>query len=437
MDILVENKDKIASDQKGSKRTVPEEIESYFDRLFPINRSLTGMGNRQTLEILSEIVQLKIHEVPSGTKCFDWTIPPEWNVKEAWIKDSRGEKIVDFKSTNLHLMGYSEPFEGKLRLSELTPHLYTLPDYPEVIPYKTSYYKRQWGFCLTHKQFLALKDDLYDIKIDAEFNSEGSMIYGEAFIKGRSEKEILFSTYICHPALANNELSGPLVTAFIYKNLAGKDLNFSYRFLFIPETIGSIFYLSRFGDSLKKNLIAGFVVTTIGDSGAFTYKRSRQGNTLADRAAELVLKQTEDDFIIEDFFPYGSDERQYCSPGFNLPVGSLMRTRYGKYWQYHTSADNKSFISFEAMEKSVQKYLDIVELIEENKTYLNKSPFCEPKLSSRGIQFSSEADLNAALWLLNLTDGDHDLIDISNRSNLNYRKLISIAHLLKEKDLIL
>ena len=349
--------------------------------------------------------------------------------------------IVDFNSCNLHLIGYSVPFQGKLTLNELKPHLFSIPELPDAIPYKTSYYKEQWGFCMSHKQFLSLDDDLYEIKIDSVLDPNGYLTYGEAFIQGKSEKEVLFSTYICHPSMANNELSGPLVTAFILKSLKGKVLNYSYRFLFIPETIGSIYYLSRFGGYLKKNVIAGFVVTTIGDNGNFTYKRSRQGNSLADRAAEIVLEQSEKDYVIEDFFPYGSDERQYCSPGFNLPVGSLMRTRYGKYKQYHTSEDNKSFISFDAMEKSIGKYLEVINVIEENKKFNNKFPFCEPKLSGRGLfplngSINNQDKLNAALWILNLSDGMHDLISISKRSKINIQFLIPIVKLLEENSLI-
>ncbi len=416
--------------------------EQYFDRLFPINRSLTGNGNRETLKILSELVDMQLFEVPSGTTCFDWNVPPEWNVKEAWIKNSSGETIVDFKSSNLHLVGYSVPFRGKLSLEELKPHLHTLPEMPDAVPYVTSYYKEQWGFCLSHNQFLSLKEGHYEISIDSDLNPNGSMTYGEAFIKGKSDKEVLFSTYICHPSLANNELSGPLVTSFIYKSLKGKSLNYSYRFLLIPETIGSIYYLSRFGEILKNKLIAGFVVTTTGDNGSFTYKRSRQGDALPDLASELVLSQTEKDYIIEDFFPYGSDERQYCSPGFNLPVGSLMRTRYGKYKEYHTSLDNKSFISFSAMEKSVEKYLEVIEVIEENKIYKNQFPFCEPFLGGKGLypklgtQIDNREYLNTILWLLNLSDGTNDLITISKKSKIHFGLLVKIAEDLLNRGLV-
>jgi len=422
---------------------VKDLIEKYFDKLWGINRSLTGNGNRETLKILSELVDLEISEIPSGTQCFDWTVPPEWNVKEAWIKDSRGNSIVDFRKNNLHLLGYSEKFNGKLNLERLKNHLYSLPEQPDVIPYLTTYYNRRWGFCLSDNQLKTLKEDIYEVYIDSELNPNGSMTIAEAVLKGETDTEILLSTYICHPSMANNELSGPLVTAFIYKELnTKKHRRYTYRLLFHPETIGIICYLSMHGNQLKEKLAAGYVLTCIGDPGKFTYKKSRQGNSLADRAAELVLGQTEKEFIIEEFFPTGSDERQFCSPGFNLPVGSLMRTRYGKYKEYHTSADNKEFISFEAMEKSVQKYLEIIFLIENNFVYENRFPYCEPHLGKRdlyptlGSQKDTTDYINSIMWILNLADGSNDIIAIAKRSKINFETLIMAAEKLSEKGLI-
>jgi len=420
------------------------EIEKYFDRLWPITRSLTGNGNRETLKILSELVDLKVTEIPCGTQCFDWTVPPEWNINEAWIKNSKGEKIVDFSKNNIHILGYSEPYLGNLDFDNLKPHLYTLPEQPGLIPYLTSYYKRRWGFCISHNQFLELdENDKYDIFIDSSLNENGAMTIGEAVIKGKSEKEVLFSTYICHPSLASNELSGPLVSAFIYRKLKEqKELKYTYRFIFVPETIGSIHSLSVNGEKWKKNLHAGFVITCIGDNGKFTYKKSRRGNSLPDRAAEAILKQTETEFNIVDFFPGGSDERQYCSPGFNLPVGSLMRTMYGKYPEYHTSADDKNFISFEAMEKAVLKYLEIVEVLERNEKYINKMPFCEPQLGKRGLyptlgsQKRPEDFVTAMMWVLNLTDGTNDLISISEKSKIPMSQLIPVIDRLIENGIL-
>ena len=420
-----------------------DQIEKYFDRLWPLNRSLTGNGNRETLKILSEIADIKITEVPSGTECFDWTVPPEWNVKEAWIKDNSGDIIADFKDNNLHLMGYSEKFSGYLSLIELKEHLYSLPGQPEVIPYLTSYYKNRWGFCLSHNQLLNLKDDTYEVKIDSELNPEGSMTMGEAILKGDTDEEVLLSTYICHPSMANNELSGPLVTSFIYNKLKEKkNRRYTYRILYLPETIGSIYYLSKQGEHLKNKLAAGFVITCIGDKGNYTYKKSRRGNTIGDRASELILKQTEKNYVIEKFFPTGSDERQYCSPGFDLPVGSLMRTRYGKYKEYHTSADNKEFISFKSMEDSVFKYLEILDVIENNFTYLNKMPYCEPQLGKRGLYptIGSKKDtsefVNSLMWILNLSDGTNDLIEMSDRSGIKFNILANAAADLMKSGLI-
>ncbi len=420
------------------------ELERYFDRLWPITRSLTGNGNRETLKILSELIDLEISEIPSGTKCFDWNVPPEWNIKSAWIKNGKGEKIVDFAKNNLHVLGYSEPFQGKLSFDDLKANLYTLPDQPDLIPYSTSYYQRRWGFCISHKQFLRLdKNDQYEIFIDSSLDENGSMTTGEAIIKGRSEKEILLSTYICHPSLASNELSGPLVSAFIFKKLKEQEkLKYTYRFTFAPETIGSIYNLSVNGERWKKNLEAGFVINCIGDNGNFTYKKSRRGNSLPDRIVETILNQTESEFNIIDFFPNGSDERQYCSPGFNLPVGSLMRTMYGKYPEYHTSADNKDFISFEAMEKSVSKYLEIIEAIERNEKYINTMPYCEPQLGKRGLYPTlcspkGNSDfVKTMMWILNLSDGNYDLISISERSKIPIKELIPVVDKLIENGIL-
>ena len=420
-----------------------ELMENYFDRLWFLNRSLTGNANRETLKILSEIVDLNISEIASGTECFDWTVPPEWNAREAWIKDSKGNTILDFKNNNLHLLGYSEEFSGKLSLAELKEHLYSLPDQPDVIPYLTSYYKKRWGFCLSHKLLTELKDDTYEVFIDSELNENGSMTISDAVLKGSTDEEILLSTYICHPSMANNELSGPLVTAFIYRELKKlKYRKYTYRFIFVPETIGVISYLSIHGKHIKEKLAAGYVITCIGDKGNFTYKKSRRGNSLADRAAELILTQNENNYVIEDFFPTGSDERQYCSPGFNLPVGSLMRTRYGKYKEYHTSADNRDFISFDAMEYSVKTYLRIISVLEKNAVYENLFPDCEPQLGKRdlyptlGSQKKTADFVNAVMWVLNLSDGTNDLIKISERSGINFEIISEACDAVKEKGLL-
>jgi len=420
------------------------EIEHYFDRLWPLNRSITGDGVRESLEILSELIDLEIYEVPSGTECFDWIVPPEWNVKDAWIKNSAGKKIVNFTENNLHLMGYSVPFKGALDLSELKSHLYTLPELPNAIPYRTSYYERKWGFCLSYKQYQQLEEDTYTVYIDSELNENGSMTYGEAILPGKSKEEFLLSTYVCHPSMANNELSGPLVTAFLYRLINNiDDRRYTYRFLFLPETIGAICYLSKYGDHLKKVLKAGYVVTCAGDDGIFNYKKSRQGNTIADKAAELALEQIKFEYNIHDFFPYGSDERQYCSSGFNLPVGSLMRSMYSNYPEYHTSEDNKSFISFLALSESIKIYFEIIKIIENNKYYLNTNQYCEPFLSNKGIQYlinknvpGPYSSMQIILWLLNFCDGEKDLIEISQFCGVKFDILYEYAQKLTEKDLL-
>jgi len=416
-------------------------IEEYFDRLWSLPRSLTGNANRKTFDILSEIVDIKVNEVPSGTECFDWTVPPEWNINEAWIKDSKGHKVVDFAKNNLHILGYSEPIHEKLSFSELKPNLYTLKDQPDLIPYLTSYYKRRWGFCMSQNDYDALdENDEYEVFVDSSLDDNGSMSIGEAIIKGATEKEVLFSTYICHPSLASNELSGPLVASFIYNELKKRtNLKYTYRFIFVPETIGSIYSLSQKGEYWKENLVAGFVITCIGDDGQFTYKRSRRGDALPDLATELILSQSESEYKVVDFFPSGSDERQFCSPGFNLPVGSLMRTMYGIYPEYHTSADNKDFISFDAMEKSVEKYLDVIEVIEKNEKYINELPYCEPQLGKRGLyptlgsQKGTYDFVKVMMWMLNLSDGENDLIAISKRSGIAIKEFYPVIDkLLKE-----
>jgi aminopeptidase-like protein len=418
-------------------------LEFFFDRLWPINRSLTGKGNRETLTILSEMVDLKITEVPSGTRCFDWEIPPEWNVRRAYIKNSSGDTIVDFEKNNLHLLGYSTPFKGTLTLSELNKHLYSLPDQPNDIPYLTSYYEKRWGFCLSQNQRNQLIEDNYEIHIDSDHDPNGSMSIGEAVLEGDDRKEILLSTYICHPSMANNELSGILTTSFLYNELKKiKNRRYTYRFLFLPETIGSIYYLSVNQKSVKDKVVAGFVVTCIGDRAPFTYKKSRNGNTLSDKAAILSLSEGEESFLVKDFFPSGSDERQYCSPGFNLPVGSLFRSQYGLYKEYHTSSDNKAFISFLSLEKSVRQYLDIFTKIENNFYYQNLKPFCEPQLGRKNIfstlgALKDRSDLQTAIkWVLNYSDGENDLIDITNKSKIKFDTISQAAEILEKHQLL-
>lgn len=426
--------------------SLAKEIETYFDRLWPILRSITGEGVRQTHDILSEIVKLERTEISSGTQVFDWTIPKEWKVNEAYIIDPNGKRILDVKENNLHLVNYSIPFRGILSKSELGGHLYSLPDKPTAIPYVTSYYSPRWGFCLSQQERDKLPDGNYQVVVDTEL-FEGSLTLSEAVLQGESQDEVLISTYTCHPSLASNELSGPLVTAFLYKELARLEhRRLTYRFVFLPETIGAITYLHLRGEHLKKHLVAGYVVTCIGDAGNFTYKRSRQssiGPTLAlvDRAAEHVLKHSERAYKVLDFSPLGSDERQYCSPGFNLPVGSLMRSQYGTYPEYHTSLDNKDFVSFEAMAESVQMYLSVMKTLEQNRIYKNLFPHGEPQLGKRGLYETLGRNTipelsSAVFWLLNYADGEHDLLDIAEKSDYSVELLDKAAKACLEAKII-
>lgn len=421
--------------------SLSNELESYFDRLWPILRSITGSGVRQTHEILSEIVWLESHEIPSGTRVFDWTIPKEWKVNKAYLLDPHGKRILDVRENNLHLVNYSVPFRGVLSKEELEPHLYSLPDKPTAIPYVTSYYASRWGFCLSQNEREVLPEGNYEVVIDTEF-IDGSLTLSEAVLPGESEEEILISTYTCHPSLANNELSGPLVAAFLYRELERlESRRFTYRFVFLPETIGAITYLHLRGEHLKKRLVAGYVVTCIGDPGNFTYKRSRRETSLADRAAEHTLKHSRTSYKTLDFSPLGSDERQYCSPGFNLPIGSLMRSMYGTYPEYHTSLDNKTFISFEAMAESVEMYLKIVKTLEANRIYKNLFPYGEPQLGKRGLYETLGRNTipelsSAVFWLLNYADGEHDLLWIAEKSGYGIELLDKAAQACLEAGII-
>jgi len=415
-----------------------------FDKLWPLNRSLTGSGNRETLRILQNYIPLKIVEVQSGTKAFDWKVPPEWNVDSAWIKDEFGNKVLDYDSNNLHLIGYSISVDKVMSFSELDEHLHYIEDQPNAIPYLTSYYNENWGFCLSYNQYKSLDRSLkYHVKITSKHDLNGSMSYGEFVLEGREEKEILISTYICHPSLANNELSGPIFTVKLINLLQGmSSRRYTYRVLFIPETIGSIYYLSKHGKELKENVIAGLVVTCVGDNGKPTIKYSRQGSSDIDRLLKVYFEMNNIEINSHDFFPLGSDERQYSSPGFDLPVVSIMRTMYGKYPEYHTSLDNKSIISFEAMSDLLNYYIDILAILDRNYKPVRVNPYCELHLSKYdlypkiGSQKNLQEKVQAIMWILNLSDGSHDLIDIIERSKLNPHTIIEQLTILEEKQLI-
>lgn len=401
-------------------------IENYFDKLWPICRSITGNGLRDSLKIIQEIIPLELKEVSTGTEVFDWTIPKEWNINDAYIICPDGKKIAQFKINNLHLVNYSVPINTEISFDELERHLHYIKEMPDAIPYITSYYKETWGFCISYNEFVKLsKSGTYKVVIDSTLE-HGSLTYGEYVLKGETDEEVLFSTYLCHPSMANNELSGPLVQAFLYQKIAAlPKRKYTYRFLFAPETIGVIAYLNTVGDHLKQKLVAGYVLTCCGDSGSFVYKQSKQVNSLADIVARHVLKNQSIPYELIPFSVGGSDERQYCSPGFNLPVGSLTRSMYQKYKEYHTSLDNKSFISFDAMEKTIEVYFQFVRALEINDIYINTIPYCEPQLGKRGLYPSSVNPtesrklIHDRMHLLTYADGNHSLLEIADLKNIN------------------
>jgi aminopeptidase-like protein len=408
------------------------EIHRFIAEAYPICRSLTGEGVRRTLAMVRDRIPLEIHEVPTGTPVFDWTVPREWNIRDAWIKDSSGRKVVDFQDCNLHVLNYSVPVHATFPLAELKQHLFTLPDRPDLIPYRTSYYKEAWGFCLSHNQLQALSDGEYEVWIDSTL-AAGSLSYGEFFLPGEFEREVLFSTHVCHPSLCNDNLSGVAVMTWLAAELHARPRRrYSYRFLFIPGTIGSITWLAR-NEERAGRIAHGLVAANLGDPGKFHYKRSRRENAEIDRAVLAVLRSSGEQFNVENFVPFGYDERQYCSPGFNLPVGSLTRTPWGRYPQYHTSADNLDFISVEALAGSLRTYLAVVDVLEGNRRYLNLNPKCEPQLGRRGLYRTIGGDEAgrarelALLWVLNLSDGDNDLLDIAEQSGLPFPEIREAA----------
>ncbi|MDP3759924.1 MAG: DUF4910 domain-containing protein [Ramlibacter sp.] len=414
-------------------------IHALISELYPICRSITGDGIRQTLARLQKEIPLEVSEVPSGTKVFDWTVPREWNIRDAYVKNSRGERVIDFRRHNLHVVGYSVPIHATMSLAQLRPHLHTLPGQPDLIPYRTSYYEEAWGFCLPHRQLERMQEDEYEVCIDSSLQ-DGRLSYGECLLEGASTQEVLVSCHTCHPSLCNDNLSGVCVAAFLAKLMAGVPLRYSYRFLFIPGTIGSITWLARNEDRARK-VAHGLVLTCIGDRGNFTYKKSRRGDAQIDRAVGHVLEHTAGDHTIEAFSPYGYDERQYCSPGFDLAVGCLMRSPHGKFPQYHTSADNLGFVDPLSLAQSAAAILAVFDVLEHERTYINLNPKCEPQLGKRGLYSAMggtdirQAEL-AMLWVLNLSDGSSSLLDIALRSGLPFETISAAATLLSQHDLL-
>ena len=433
--------------------------------LFPICRSITGNGVRKTLQIISKEIPLEIHEIPTGKNVFDWEIPKEWNINDAYIKAPNGQKIVDFQKSNLHIISYSIPIHKKISLDELKEHIHTLPNKPDLIPYHTSYYNENWGFCMTHKQFLELKEGEYEVFIDSKLD-KGSLTYGEFLVSGKSKEEILITCYICHPSLCNDNLSGVTLVTYLAKKLQKLENYYSIRFLFIPETIGAIAWLSLNEEKLLQ-IKHGLVVTCVGTSAKFTYKKSRKGTNTIDKTVIDVLKNSNIDSQVVDFFPYGSDERQFCSPGINLPMGSLYRsdTKVIDFSEYHTSGDNFSIITKKALGETFKIYLEIISELEKNRKsdnrklqinfeknkkkdlmYLNLFPKCEPQLGKRGLyrKIGGVSDLSnkeifnqlTYLWILNYSDGNHSLEEIANLSNIDLETIKESAKLLETRKIL-
>ena len=412
----------------------------FIEELYPICRSITGEGVRETLRRVAHHVPIDIQEVPTGTRAFDWTVPKEWNIRDAYIKNRSGERVVDFRKSNLHVLNYSVPIHGDVSLETLAEHLFTLPEQPDRIPYRTSYYKETWGFCVSQRQAEELQDPEYEVCIDADLK-DGSLTYGEYRLQGGTDQEVLLSCHICHPSLCNDNLSGIALTTWLARYLQEKKPKYSYRFLFIPGTIGSITWLSR-NESILSKIRHGLVVACVGDPGNPTYKKSRRGNAEIDRVVLHALRTRGSDFSVREFTPYGYDERQYCSPGFDLPVGSLTRTPHGGYPEYHTSADDLDLVRPECLADSLSIYLDIINILESNSINMSLCQKCEPQLGKRGLYrtiggLSDAGNVEMAmLWVLNLSDGNHSLLDIAEKSKLAFGEIHRAANLLIAHDLL-
>ncbi len=397
--------------------TEGKRIHELVTRLFPLCRSITGNGVRETLRIIKGFIPLTLHEVPSGTRAFDWVVPKEWNITSAWIRDSKGNTVVDFADNNLHVISYSLPVDAHLSLTELKEHLHSIPEQPDAIPYVTSYYKEQWGFCITHRALQALTEDTYHVFIDSTL-TPGSLTYGELLLPGKSGKEVFLSTYICHPSMANNELSGPAVTTELVKWLMSAQRRYTYRIVFIPETIGSLVYLSKNLDAMQKNIIAGFNITCVGDDRTYSYLPSRSGTTRADMVARRVLQMRHPEFVRYSFLERGSDEREYCSPGVDLPVVSVMRSKYGAYPEYHTSLDDLQLVTPSGLQGGFDVLKECLEWIERNRTY-RVAQLGEPQLARHGLYPTTmdhagnvSVDMQRLSNLQNVlayADGDHDV----------------------------
>ncbi|MFI6938007.1 DUF4910 domain-containing protein [Streptomyces sp. NPDC050418] len=417
-----------------------EAMHALVERLYPICRSITGDGVRATLDIIGEYLPLTRHEVPTGTQVLDWTVPEEWNIRDAYIADAHGRRVVDFAASSLHVLGYSEPVATTLPLSELRSRLHTLPDHPDWIPYRTSYYRRTWGFCLSQNTLDALPDGDYEVRIDSTL-ADGHLSYAEHVIPGQVPDEVIVSSHVCHPSLANDNLAGIAVATQLALALAAETPYYTYRFLFAPGTIGAITWLARNQDRIDR-VKHGLVLACAGDRGALTYKQSRRGDAEIDKVLRHVLAATERPHHIKEFTPYGYDERQFCSPGFDLGVGSLSRTPYAGYPEYHTSADNPDFVSAAAMADTLAVCREAFAVLDRNRRYMNLSPYGEPQLGRRGLYASlggrsdgQEAQL-AMLWVLSLSDGEHSLLEVVDRSGLPFTAVAGAADALHAAGLI-
>jgi aminopeptidase-like protein len=421
--------------------TAGEELYKLVAELYPICRSITGDGVRRTLQIVDrEIGGLEVHEVPTGTQVLDWTVPREWNVRDAWVADPAGRRVIDFQASNLHLVGYSVPVRATMGLAELKEHLFTLPDQPDWVPWRTSYYAERWGFCASQRLVDGLADGDYEVCVDTTL-ADGHLTYGEHLVQGQTDEEVLVSCHVCHPSLANDNLSGIAVATRLARRLAEARPRYSYRFLFAPGTIGAITWLARNEDRLGR-VRHGLVLACLGDPGGFTYKRSRRGHAEIDRVAAHVLGRSGRPHQLVDFSPYGYDERQFCSPGFDLPVGSLSRTPYARYPEYHTSADDLDLVGPTQLQESLELCWEVVGVLEANRRYLNLSPKGEPQLGRRGLygQIGGRSDAEerqmAMLWVLNQSDGTHSLLDVAERSGLPFALLAEVATTLEEAGLL-
>ncbi|MFB7365349.1 DUF4910 domain-containing protein [Streptomyces hydrogenans] len=420
--------------------TPGEEMHALVKRLYPLCRSITGDGVRATLDIVGEYVPLQVHEVPTGTRVLDWTVPQEWNIRDAYVADASGRRVVDFAASSLHVLGYSVPVAATLPLSELRGHLHTLPEHPSWVPYRTSYYTPEWGFCLAQETLDGLPDGEYEVRIDSTL-ADGHLTYAEHVVPGEVADEVIVSCHVCHPSLANDNLAGVAVAVHLARELAERRPHYTYRFVFAPGTIGAITWLARNAERIDR-VKHGLVLACAGDRGRLTYKRSRRGDAEIDRVMRHVLETSGRPHHIKEFTPYGYDERQYCSPGFDLGVGSLSRTPYAGYPEYHTSADNPDFVSPEAMEDTLAVCREAFAVLDRDRRYVNLSPYGEPQLGRRGLYESlgGRSDAKQAqmamLWVLSLSDGEHGLLDVAERAGLPFDTVADAADALRAAGLI-